>query len=63
MFFLSVPPRVSSITCDGCLVEWSPVKMQQQPGEIHYKVQINKNRDAEAKMVRRNTVMILYDTA
>ena len=54
--FVSDPPRVSSITCDGCLVEWSPVKMAatQQPGEIHYKVQINKNKDADAKMVRLN---------
>ena len=50
---LSAPPRVTSITTDGCLVEWSPVKAYTTASAdaILYRVQMSKNRDTESKMV------------
>lgn len=46
------PPRASGITSDGCLAEWNSVKLaQNQPGEIHYKVQMTKNVTNESKTV------------
>ena len=51
--FPSAPPRVTSITTDGCLVEWSPVKpFTAAPADtILYRVQMSKNRETESKVV------------
>ncbi len=62
--FFPAPPRVTSITSDGCLVEWNAVKFTPTPSSgsgaassaaadpVLYKVQLSKNRDLESKMVR-----------
>ncbi len=52
---------MSNITDGGCLVEWSAVKMSAaQTGEIHYKVQVTKGREAESKMVSEGTTYSMY---
>ena len=44
-------PRVTGITEDGCLVEWSPVKLPPSQGELHYRVQLTKVRESDSKIV------------
>ncbi|CAB4059243.1 unnamed protein product [Lepeophtheirus salmonis] len=44
-------PRVSSITSDGCLVEWTPVKMLYAQGTLNYKVQLTKVKDHDSKII------------
>ena len=57
VFCLLDAPRVSNVTEDSCLVEWSAVKMAtSQHGEIKYKVQITKNRETEPKKVQSETL-------
>jgi uncharacterized protein YraI len=48
---VSAAPRVSSITEDGCLVEWSLVKLSSMSGVMHFKVQLTKVKDNETKIV------------
>ena len=59
---LSAPPRVTSITTDGCLVEWSPVKAfpMASADTILYRVQMSKNRDTDSKMVRMISLVPPY---
>jgi hypothetical protein len=42
---------VSGITEDGCLVEWSLVKLSSMSGVMHFKVQLTKVKDNETKIV------------
>ena len=43
---------MSSITGDGCLIEWTGIKAGHgQSGEISYRVQMTRNREIDAKMV------------
>jgi hypothetical protein len=44
-------PKVSSITEDGCLVEWTPLKHIQGQGDLHYRVSLTKLKDNEAKII------------
>merc|ERR1712156_271195 len=44
-------PKVSSITEDGCLVEWTPLKQFQGQGDLHYRVSLTKVKDNEAKII------------
>jgi hypothetical protein len=51
-FSITAAPRVSGITEDGCLVEWSAVKLAPLQGGLHFKVQLTKVKDNETKIVR-----------
>jgi len=42
---------VSGITEDGCLVEWSSMKLAPLQGELRFKVQLTKVKDNETKTV------------
>jgi hypothetical protein len=50
VLFLAAP-RVSDITEDGCLVEWSTVKLAPVQGPLHFKVQLSKVKDNGTKIV------------
>ena len=51
--FFPASPRVPGITEDGCLVEFSPVKLPPSQGELHYRVQLTKVRESDSKIVSR----------
>ena len=58
--FILAAPRVTGITEDGCLVEWSPVKMLPSQGELHYRVQLTKVRESDSKIVSPIKSSILW---
>ena len=57
--FSTAAPKVSSITEDGCLVEWTPLKHIQGQGDLHYRVSLTKLKDNEAKIVSLIKVALL----
>ena len=63
--FVTAAPKVSSITEDGCLVEWTPLKHIQGQGDLHYRVSLTKLKDNEAKIVSLGNLklahVLLYD--
>ena len=58
--FVTAAPKVSSITEDGCLVEWTPLKHIQGQGDLHYRVSLTKLKDNEAKIVSLGNIKDLY---
>ena len=50
-FFILAAPKVSNITEDGCLVEWSPLKQIPGQGDLQYRVQLTKPKENETKTV------------
>lgn len=44
-------PKVSNITEDGCLVEWSPLKQIPGQGDLQYRVQLTKPKKNETKTI------------
>lgn len=52
MHFFLAAPKVSNITEDGCLVEWSPLKQIPGQGDLQYRVQLTKPKKNETKTVR-----------
>ncbi|XP_059082249.1 fibronectin type-III domain-containing protein 3A-like isoform X2 [Tigriopus californicus] len=58
---LKSPPRVTGITTDGCLVEWSSVKASAlhqssiPPSDIQYKVFMTKGRESKTRIVYGGT--------
>jgi len=44
-------PKVSNITEDGCLVEWSPLKQIPGQGDLQYRVQWTKQKENETKTI------------
>lgn len=50
---------MSGITEDGCLVEWSSMKLAPLQGELRFKVQLTKVKDNETKTVSSYTLFII----
>jgi len=53
---IKAPPKVTSITDEGCTVEWSPIKPMSRDqstagSELQYQVQLAKVRDNDAKII------------
>jgi len=51
MHFFLAAPKVSNITEDGCLVEWSPLKQIPGQGDLQYRVQLTKPKKNETKTI------------
>ena len=58
-FFILAAPKVSNITEDGCLVEWSPLKQIPGQGDLQYRVQLTKPKENETKTV--SWIEFLFD--
>ena len=50
-FIFAAAPRVTSITEDGCMVDWASIKVLPSQGELHYQVQLTKVKESDSKIV------------
>ena len=64
-YVFAAAPRVTSISDEGCTVDWSPIKPlsrdqanQSSNSELQYQVQLTKVRDNDAKIVSHHTIFV-----